>query len=408
MKKVKINPIRIGYYLREGFGIQCRISQTIANHKIARSVSTNIFVPIAQWDKENQSITVTNLESYQKNEELKAFKLAVNNELFAMQSRGETVTPESLQNKIRGEKIVTFQDLATHLVNKAESDLAKNLIAHGTYKTTKKYTKLFQDFLVWANRTNLLLLEITPTLMREFERYLLTDRKHAQNTMKREVIGIVGYVNYAFKNGYLNTNPLLNYTLPKSEKKEVLHLTEAELTKLANCNPHSEALKKCRDLFVFQSYTGLAYADFERAVNGEYELVENEKSEFRFWLKGERLKTGVSFSIPMLSKPLAIIQKYNGLKNLPLMTNQKYNFYLKELGNLIGIAPKKMCTHIARKTCGFFLLNNGVPIETVAKILGHSSCLVTERHYAKVLDTKIERDLKTFSQLTKPLIISTI
>ncbi|MCG8309901.1 MAG: DUF3435 domain-containing protein [Cytophagales bacterium] len=86
------------------------------------------------------------------------------------------------------------------------------------------------------------------------------------------------------------------------------------------------------------------------------------------------------------------MKKYNN--ELPKISNQKYNSYLKEIADIVGI-EKHLTTHVARKTFGMLLLNDyDVPLETVSVILGHSSIATTQHHYTKVLQKKIARDMK--------------
>ncbi len=119
------------------------------------------------------------------------------------------------------------------------------------------------------------------------------------------------------------------------------------------------------------------------------------------WLSIQRQKTGTPSKLPLLPQPLAIINKYKdhprcieGNYVLPVLTNQKMNSYLKEIADLCGI-DKTFTFHIARHTFATTItLNNGVPIETVSKMLGHKSIKQTQL-YAKILDRKISEDMKS-------------
>jgi integrase len=117
------------------------------------------------------------------------------------------------------------------------------------------------------------------------------------------------------------------------------------------------------------------------------------------WIKINRTKTDTRSSIPLLSVPAAIIEKYADCPKcnashrlLPVLTNQKVNGYLKEIADLCGIT-KNITSHLARHTFATTVtLTNGVPLESVSKMLGHKSIRTTQ-HYAKILDRKVSDDM---------------
>ena len=155
-------------------------------------------------------------------------------------------------------------------------------------------------------------------------------------------------------------------------------------------------MQHVRDIFVFCCYTGLSYADVTKLSRDNIEVgIDN-----RFWIKIRRQKTNTLSSIPILPKALEILESYrnyptcesNGLM-LPILSNQKMNSYLKEIADLCGIT-KELTFHIARHTFATTItLSNGVPIETVSKMLGHLDIRTTQ-HYAKLLDNRISKDME--------------
>jgi integrase len=173
-------------------------------------------------------------------------------------------------------------------------------------------------------------------------------------------------------------------------------LTESELHVLSTKQFSAERLNLVRDIFLFSCYTGLAYADVQKLRRSEIIIgVDGEK-----WVVSRRQKTDITAKIPLLPPALKIINQYSNhpqcqLKDLilPILSNQKMNAYLKEIADLCEI-PKNLTFHIARHTFATTVtLSNGVPIETVSKMLGHRN-LKTTQHYAKILDMKISVDMK--------------
>ena len=121
-----------------------------------------------------------------------------------------------------------------------------------------------------------------------------------------------------------------------------------------------------------------------------------KKSDFRvneegqIYIKKKRNKTGIDFFVVLMEDALSIAKKYDF--RIPVLTNQKYNSYLKELADLCDI-KKPLHSHIGRHTCACLLLNRGMSVEAVAKVLGHSTIKHTQ-HYAKLLDKTIFNEVK--------------
>jgi site-specific recombinase XerD len=195
-------------------------------------------------------------------------------------------------------------------------------------------------------------------------------------------------------NGWLNKDPFANY---KAKVKEVVRefLSEAEIEQMMNKEFVSERLELVRDIFVFSCFTGLAYIDVKQLTLDNISLgIDGDK-----WIFKNRQKTDTASKIPLLPTAKDIIDKYadypvckNEKRLLPILSNQKMNAYLKEIADVCGI-KKDLTFHIARHTFATTItLSNGVPLETVSKMLGHTS-LKTTQHYAKILDKKISEDM---------------
>ena len=172
-------------------------------------------------------------------------------------------------------------------------------------------------------------------------------------------------------------------------------LTEEELNRIYNKRFSSERLTLVKDIFIFSCYTGLAYIDVKGLKKDHIGIgIDGEK-----WIFKNRQKTDTKSKIPLLPIAEELVQKYtnhpkciNEDSILPILSNQKMNGYLKEIGDLCDI-PKKITFHMARHTFATSVtLTNGVPIETVSKMLGHKN-IQTTQHYAKILDKKVSEDM---------------
>jgi len=200
--------------------------------------------------------------------------------------------------------------------------------------------------------------------------------------------------NCGHNNGWMDRDPFFHWKA-NWKTKDRQYLTEIELETLVNKKFKIERLEQVKDIFIFCCFTGLAYADVKKL--NTVDIIRDISGNL--WIKTERKKTSTLSSIPLLPTAKMILDKYNehpyvvsGKGILPVLTNQKSNAYLKEIADLCGI-DKNLTTHLARHTFATTVtLSNGVPIETVSKMLGHRS-LKTTQHYAKVLDNKIANDM---------------
>jgi integrase len=191
----------------------------------------------------------------------------------------------------------------------------------------------------------------------------------------------------------------MGYKMTKREIERPF-LTQEELDKISNKKFFVPRINQVRDIFLFSCYTGLAYADVKKLTRSEISIgIDGEK-----WIFTHRQKTESATRIPLLPQAQEILDRYaehpqclNQGRLLPVLSNQKMNGYLKEIADRCDIT-KKMTTHTARHTFATTVtLTNGVPIETVSKMLGHKN-LKTTQHYAKILDLKVSEDMMFLRQ----------
>jgi site-specific recombinase XerD len=195
-------------------------------------------------------------------------------------------------------------------------------------------------------------------------------------------------------NNWIDRNPFSNYKA-KVREVERVYLSEEEIENFINKDFKTDRLSLVRDIFLFSCFTGLAYIDVKNLTKSHISLgIDGEK-----WIFTHRQKTETASKIPILPITQMIIDKYedhpeccNQNKLLPILSNQKMNSYLKEIAGVCEI-EKDLTFHIARHTFATTVtLTNGVPIESVSKMLGHKN-LRTTQHYAKVLDKKVSEDM---------------
>lgn len=190
---------------------------------------------------------------------------------------------------------------------------------------------------------------------------------------------------FAKDNGKIDINPFLGIRYSRGQT-EIEYLTEDEIKRLTDHRIDIERLKRVRDLAVFQISSGMAYADTQLLTPEDI-----QEDNGTYYINKTRKKTGITYTSVVFPEGVEILRKYNG--QLPHITNQKLNAYLKEIQTITGI-EKTLHSHLFRKTYGTRLLNRGVRLETVSRCLGHSSTQITQQVYAKLLKSTVINEVK--------------
>lgn len=233
----------------------------------------------------------------------------------------------------------------------------------------------------------------------DYEFWLKSVRDCDHNTSMKYLSNFKKIVYICIKNGWISSDPFVGFKLAKREIEKPF-LVEEELHRIANKEFAIARTRQVRDIFIFCCYTGLAYADVEKLTRDDVATgIDGEK-----WIWTNRQKTNSATRVPLLPAALEILDRYKDdpqctVKGrlLPVLSNQKMNSYLREIADLCGIT-KKMTFHTARHTFATTVtLSNGVPIETVGRMLGHRN-LKTTQHYAKILDMKVSEDMNALRE----------
>jgi len=201
---------------------------------------------------------------------------------------------------------------------------------------------------------------------------------------------------------WVDKDPFVNFKL-KFKKTERQFLTERELKLIEETTFKIPSYEKIKDLFVFACYTGLSYIDVKE-LKADHLVIGLDGGD---WLYTKRTKTDEPLKIPLLPEAKEIIEKYRDEpmieaegRLLPIYSNHMINRTLKDIAEACGIR-KNLTFHVARHTFATAItLSNGVPIETVSKLLGHSK-LSTTQIYAKVVEKKIGEDMQNLMSKMK-------
>ncbi len=312
------------------------------------------------------------------------------------------ITAEAVKAKLSG---VSDKPNLILEIFQAHNDQVSKLIgidyARGTLKRYETSLAHTRKFIQWKyNSDDVDISKLDYDFISGYEFWLKTIRKCDHNTSMKYLANFKKIVLICVKKGWLVRDPFYAYKMSKREVDRQA-LTQSELTRVSVKEFGTERLALVRDIFVFCCYTGLAYADVYKLKRSE--VIEG--FDGGDWITIKRQKTDSPSRIPLLPPAFEIIKKYEGHPQvftgdrlLPVLSNQKMNAYLKEIADLCGI-DKVITFHLARHTFATTVtLSNGVPIESVSKMLGHSNIRTTQM-YAKVIDRKISEDMKKIKAL---------
>lgn len=359
--------------------------------------SSKKFIDKTKWSPEQAKMKGHTEEARSINSYLDMMRSKVLSAEMDLIHKDEDVSLQNVESIIRGiyknhrTLIPIFQD---HNVKMKE--LVGKKYAHGTLQRFQVTLNHIQGFLLWKyNDTDILINKIDHAMITELEFYLRSVKNCANNTAVKYIRNFRKIIKICMNNDWLEKNPFSKYE-GKVYEVDKEFLTEEEIQKIYAKKFMNTRLEQVRDIFIFCCFTGLAYIDVQQLKNDHLGIgIDGNK-----WIFKNRQKTDTRSKIPLLPIAEELVQKYsdhpkcvNEDRVLPVLSNQKMNSYLKEIGDVCGI-QKEITFHMARHSFATSVtLTNGVPIETVSKMLGHRS-LRTTQHYAKILDRKVSDDME--------------
>ena len=307
------------------------------------------------------------------------------------------VTAEAIRNTFLGVKAEAKKLME---VFREHNDKVEALIGNGftkgtltKYRTTEKHLVAFMRTVYKVSDIDIRKIEYS--FVTDFDFYLRSKCGCANNSAIKHLKCLSKIMRECLAKKWITHNPFEGHK-NRLQKVERVKLSEKELSLLYAKDIANPRIEQVRDVFLFCCYTGLSFIDVQKLAPSHIRVGADGHQ----WIITKREKTSVAAHIPLLPIALEILEKYDGHpicedkgRILPVSSNQKMNAYLKEIGDFCDI-PKEITFHMARHTFATTVtLTNGVPIETVSKMLGHKN-LHTTQHYAKVLDVNIMEDME--------------
>lgn len=369
------------------FSFLCRPSKANKNNLspielsiIINSKRTYVALPM----KFNSTDFAKKMGSKRNNEVIEytsAVRLKLNRYINEMMQNDIAITADSLKELFLygGTKSYTLSQLLQEFLKYID-----NKTANCRTNVTRKYELAFNRLIAHCGD-----IEVSKVTFVHIENLKAIMAKEMEaSTLAHTLTKIKAVFEFAVNMGKIKSNPFFKVTIER-KAKEVEKLDDEEVHRIVVKEFSNDRLNRIKDIFLFQIYTGLAYADMSNLKQDDIQYEDG-----MYFVRKNRQKTEVTFFSVIGDEAMAILRKYD--YQLPILSNQKYNAYLKEIADLCNI-NKPLHTHIARHTCATRLLNQGMPLEIVAKVLGHTNTRQTQ-HYAKLMDKTVLRAFKDFSK----------
>ena len=333
------------------------------------------------------------------NRTLDKLRAAITKHYQEIMERDNFVTAEKVRNAFQGLEyrkhtlITLYDDFLTDYAQKVECGLkSKRTLQkyHAVYKHLKSFLQTRHHL------SDIALKEIQPTFATDFETFLLTYCHLSHNTVWLYSFPVRMLMHRAVENGWLVRYPFSDYNISQ-QRPERVFLTKEEIRQLIDVPKLTPAQTFIRDMFLFCTFTGLAYIDLK---NLREENIVRSPLDGDVWIRTRRQKTSVEVNVKLLDIPLQILDKYSGLSNngylFPIPSHVYCCNLLKTIIKKCGI-DKHVTWHVARHTMATVVcLSNGMPIESVSSLLGHK-CITSTQIYAKITNEKLGREMDALS-----------
>jgi len=361
-------------------------------------LSTGIFLKAEFWDHKKKIIKSRHPDAIRLNLQLESDRKKIISLYYDLQKSGraslEVIKGIWNKKEVKGYTLLNLVEYNNNLI-KSAIGITYALSTYKLYCSLKNKITSFIN--LTYSKSDLELSDLALSVITKFENYLTVEYGNSVNSIAKQMDRLKRVINLGLQNDWLNDDPFKKYkkkTVPCNRK----YLSPEEVSKLQSLDLGNDShLERVRDIFIFICYTGISYCDLALLKRDNISIgIDGSK-----FIRLERTKTLEVCNIPLLPVAEKILDKYSqhpisqnkGIL-LPVISNQKMNEYLKTIAKRAEVNKKVTC-HIGRHTFATMSLEMGVPMETVSKVLGHSS-IKTTQIYGKVTNTKISKDYGSF------------
>lgn len=370
---------RKGKLTEKGTGL---IQVQVYLRKKQRFFSTGLFVKPAQWDPSAWVIKHSQADSY--NAKIRSLISELEQYEIRAKAKGDRFTLDMLPTGKKSRlNFLTYMDEGIDQDNLAKGTRKQH---YATLNHLMKFGKIVEFS------------DITNSSIMAFDAYL-----HENSLQQSSIYGqhkrVTKWIRKALREGYVQRNPYDQLTFSSGNRNTIKYLSPEQLVKIESKVFQIERLNIVRDVFLFACYTGLAYQKLQSLKRDQI----SHDDDGTVWIIGNRKKVSEAkggtasgeYFVPLHQKALDILKKYEGVRDpylLPVHSNQRFNSYLKEIQVLCEI-DMNLTSHVARHSFATIFINRGVSLESIRKMLGHSSISMTQK-YSKVLKDRVKEEMK--------------
>ncbi|WP_295937286.1 site-specific integrase [uncultured Alistipes sp.] len=344
------------------------------------------------WNQKTNRIRGRNKEGRKMNLMLDAIRMDLHSYYLDLSHSQREVTPAQIKRAFLNNGLeITLKSLFEEHLKFSKRRVGTNLSQESVFRYQVTFDRLLNFLQKEYDIEDISLNRITLRFIELFYLFLRQEHSCTHNTATKYVQRFAAVMRYAERTGQLSNNPFIYYKF-SLEPVDPTSLTQEEVKRISQKKFSSKRLEEVRDIFVFSCWTGLSFSDVCSLEKNDIYIAFDEKP----WIMVRRNKTNKPSHIPLLAIPLNIIEKYkatsSGERIFSLKSNQKTNEYLREIANLCRI-DKHITFRTARHTFATLMLNYGVSLESLSRMLGHTTIKSTQA-YARVTDRKIKKEME--------------
>ncbi|WP_439585169.1 site-specific integrase [Dyadobacter bucti] len=369
------------------------------------------------WCSKSKKVTAPGMETKLINIAIDQARTALTSQFMVLQSQFASITPTMLKNVFKGKPVEDHLDVPIkpskkeqtlleafdEHIEKFELMVQRGMRSDNTLRHWRKLKRHVTAFMKHQYKSSdMKFSQLSGLFAEELYDYLTLHKPKplAEVSARKDVKWTRQIVKIGVKKDLITRNPMDGFKCSGGEV-EVIPLEFEQVERIYRKKMHVDRLAEVRDAFIFQCFTGFAYQDIYKLTRDSIVLVGTTKER---WLVRKRGKTQVGEMVPILPIVDELIQKYKDHpyciafeKLIPVNSNVRYNTYLKEIADLCDIRDitgsiRRLDTHDARHFFADMMLNNGVPLEDVSKMLGHKSIRTTMR-YCRVRKSRISENV---------------
>ena len=370
-----------------------------------KTFGTKLEIDPNSWDLKHGRVLGKSSLALSTNQKLDKIRVRINKIYDEMLKDEGFATAQKVKLSFLG--VGVMEDSLLKVFKKNNEDFEK-MVSKGersqsTYYKYKIVYNHLKEFITYRYyRDDMAFRELTCDFIREFDLFLRVDKGCTHNTVWVYTMPLYRVAEIAIKNGLIRRNPFEDYEISMKENDRSYLLKEHVETLLFH-TPTKEKYELVKDLFIFSCFTGLSYIDIKKLKNSNIQSFFDGHE----WIISRRQKSDVASNVRLMEIPKRLIEKYAGITRnnfiFPVPTNKICNSYIDKLIQEVEIITEQKVTfHTARHTFGTMFLTEGVPLESLSKMMGHKN-ISTTQIYAKITSQKISKDMDLISHKFKAM-----